>query len=156
MSAFPGNVVEVLNQYFAEHFDDYWVVNRAVRAGDPHKTIGIVAENWEPVEGSSELGIREPILHRYQFLIHNLTLSDDEVIGRDYFSNISKLIRVILYRNPELQLSLHELSEELLGQTERFKRSGVTRQRYAPGYLSGTWNFVGITSFWIETEIIGP
>lgn len=155
MTAFPSNVVDVLHTSLESHLqvDGYAIINRAVRPGDPNLTVGIVSEDWAPIEGSEQIGQIEPALGRYRFSIQNLVISPDEQLGREFFSSAAKMIKVILYRDITLQLALSELEEELLTTVERFKRSGVTRQRYVSGQLSGIWNFVATTSFWIETEV---
>ena len=154
MSVFPGGVVDEIKANLTTNFVDYPVVARAVRPNDPHGTLGVTANDWEPIPTSHEIGANQPTLQVYKFSIMNLSLSADEETGREHFTNTAKMIRVILYQDSSLRLSLQNLQETDSFYIERFKRLTVVRQKFVSGDLSGIWNFVGTTIFHVETELL--
>jgi hypothetical protein len=156
MSNFPSNIVQVIKDTIAADAElgQGNVVGRAVRPADPNYTVGVYADNWEPVEGSHQIGQHEPALNRYSVTIQDLVQSQDEQIGREVFATRAKLIRVTLYRSPDFRIALTSLNEDVLNSRERLQHFGVTRQRFVMNELKGIWNFVSVTQFWIETEIV--
>lgn len=154
MSEFPDNIIQTLKSRFQEKFPNSAVVGRAVRANDPTRTIGIWTEAWEPDMDSHQIGQLEPAVGTYRINIQNVILSPDEEEGRKEFTISAKLVKVILYRDPVLRVALTSLNEGIEASSELLKRYGVSRQRYNVGQLSGTWNFLATTSFWVETEVI--
>ena len=77
----------------------------------------------------------------------------DEAMGRAQFANDSKLVRVILYRDPTLQVRLGGLQEVLLGSSEMVQRFGVMRQQFETSELAGSFTFLSITDYIIDTSI---
>jgi hypothetical protein len=154
MTGFPGNIVEEIETALQGGMPEHNVVSRPIRRVDPNYTIGIFATDWLPDEQSIQIGDQaEPVLNRYMLRIQNLVVSADAIAGREQFSSFSKSIRVILYRDPVLNVRLRSLTEVLILSKESVKRFGVTRQRFLNNELNGNWLFVAQTDLWVETEV---
>jgi hypothetical protein len=76
----------------------------------------------------------------------------EEQEGRVAFTLHAKMVRAILYRDPDLRVRLGGLQEELLSTAERVKRYGVMRQDFLTNELQGTFVFLASTDLFVETE----
>lgn len=148
---FPDNAVTVLRDRFMAIQGIDSVVKRPLKLIDPSESIGVFATEWRPVV--HEVTQREPALMRYQVQIDSLVKHSDEAEGRSLHTGIAKLLRVILYRDEELRISLTALNETLLGVVERAQRFGIESQDFLSGETGGGFAFMSRTSLWLETEI---
>lgn len=132
---------------------DHSIVGRAVRVNDPKLTVGITAENTEIVQDSAQIGQLEPAVERHNFAIQNLVQAVKEEDARTIFASKSKIIKAILYRDPQLRVDLQALQDEAFGTIETFKMLKVIRQRYVNGPLGNKWVFIATTDVQVETEV---
>lgn len=153
-TAFPQNVVSALYTCLVARLPDHNVFTRPVRTSDQNLACGVYANDWMPVEGSTEMPSQEPTLNRYTFKVQNLVVSMDEEVGRALFAVNAKIVRAVLVRDPQLQVDLRGLQETVLQVTERFQRFGVAKQSYLSGGVRGKWTYLATTDVWIETETV--
>lgn len=153
--AFPENALQIIADRVHFFLSDYEIVHRPVRIGDPAQTIGIYPENWAGLESSHETGQNEPTLQRYTCRLFLMVKHIDEREGRRMYSNDSKTIRAVLYRDTTLPLLLAELSDDSIGTHERFQRLGIGSQRFLGNELQEHGHvFTSTTMLWIETETV--
>lgn len=159
--AFPGNVLQVLDDEFKTIPDIELVEKRPLTKFDPSFSIGLIALGWRPgaheINGRSNhagqlLGRNEPVLSTYTFAIQAFAKHADAVEGLAIHSLLSKLVRTMLYRGPQVPLRLAALSETSLGVTERLQRWGVGQQRFASNEIESEWVYLSTTEMWVETE----
>lgn len=154
ITGFPSNVVETVKPQLLKFMPDHVVVARPVRFMDPERTIGIYVVDWTPLDSSHEIGREEPTLARYLYRVQNMVKAADEEYGKEIFAFDSKSVRVVLYRDTTLAVSLATLTDEALGTREVLKRWGVGKQRFLNTELQSQFTFVAQTDFWVETESI--
>lgn len=154
---FPYNVVDVLATRFATIDTDITVLKRPLRESDPVQCIGIFGQQWMPNEDTYEMrglpvGISEPTLSHYVIGIQALVKDADEERGAAVHATLSKRVRTMLYRDNDLRVGLRSLSASVSGSLERTQRFGIRTQRYLSNELSGSWLYLSIIEFWLETE----
>lgn len=155
-TSFPDSIGDELASALDNGFDgDYTIVRRPIRSGDPAQTIGIFAFDWTPTPGSAEMNsahLKEPTLQTYTIRIQLLRKDADEVSGRASAALDTKILRTVLYRDSDLQVSLGQLTEDLLGSRERMQRWGLRNQRFFNNQVGAQFLFLTQTDFWAETE----
>lgn len=144
---FTDAIQEVLRAWLPSHL----IVARPLRMTDAARSVGIFPSMWSEIPNTKEMGNREAVENRYVLKIQTMVKSMDEVQGRALFANDSKLVRVILYRDPDLALRLGGLQEVLLGSREMVQKFGVTRQSFESSELAGSFNFLSVTDYAIDT-----
>jgi len=97
-------------------------------------------------------GVPEPTLAVYNLRIQNLVKAFQAADGLALFTLHAKMIRSILYRDPDLRLQLLSLSEVVLSSTERVMKYGVARQDFLQAQLPDAFTFLCNTDFTVETE----
>jgi len=153
-TAFPNNIIDLLEDRVKFYLPNHSVLKRALRLQDPKRCVGLLVADWTPDERSHQIGQQEPAVSRYLIRIQNMVKASDEVTGKDLFAGDAKTIRVLLYRDSTLHVGLAALTEELLGTREVAKRWGIGRQRFLNTELQSQWTYVAQTEFWLETESI--
>lgn len=153
-TGFPVNVVDALVASMKKYMVEHTVVERPVRFIDPARSIGVYVADWSPLEDSQQIGQYEPTLGRYLYRIQNMVKATDEVTGKTYFGADSKMIRAVLYRDPDLHVRLAGLVEEVLGSRESAKRWGVSRTRFLNTELKSQFTYIAQTDFWLESEVV--
>jgi hypothetical protein len=113
----------------------------------------VVPRSLRMTDSAMEIGHPEAVENRYTIRVTVMRKSMDEAVGRAQFANDAKLVRVILYRDPDLRVRLAGLQESLLGTVEQVQRYRVTRQEYNDSELAGSFVFVANLDFVIETTI---
>lgn len=152
---FPVDFVEALKDALERRIPDHKVLQRPLRPGDPSKHIGIfVVDTIIQQDKSAMIGQLEPTMNLHRIHIQNLISAADEATGRALFAVACKKIRVVLYRDADLDVSLHALTEDFLNTREVVKRFGVARQRFVNTDVKGVFAYVATTEFWIETEVV--
>ena len=149
-TAFPQNIVELLAERLALVPGVRSVVTRDLDPGDGNGTVGVWASDWEPID--HEMPVPEP-MGRYTFHIQTINKYAAVADGRAASSVLAKSIRVMLYRDPDLQVRLRQLSETSVGWRESGTRYGVSSQRYIDGQYLGEHLFLTISEAWLETRI---
>lgn len=130
LDLFPMRFIAPIIAALERGITGHTVVARSLGRGEAADTIGVFPATWQPTPNSMELGQYEPTLSIYLVRVQNLRIDADEIAGRAAFNNTSRKIRAILYRDTELRLALGELTEEIVGTTERVKKFDVTKQDY--------------------------
>jgi hypothetical protein len=151
---FPYNVMQVLGDGLGNGMVDHSVVLRRLGTTEPELAIGVFPESLSLTAVSQEIGTNEPTVTQYNLSVQNLVKSAD----REYAVNVSavnsKIVRVLLYRSPVIQLGLAGLVEENLGSRERFQRLRVSRQRFMDGRIGQAFMFLTTTDVIVETETV--
>jgi hypothetical protein len=155
--AFPNNVVEAIEAEIkdliaAETTEIDTVVKRPLRTTDPHKSVGIYAEDWLPQDFN--IGLAGPAIAQYLFSIMVMCKNTNEEEGLAEHADLSKKVRSMLYRSQSLQVRLAQLQETSSGVLERAARWGVRRQRFMSGEISGQFIYLSVIEFWLETEAV--
>ena len=156
MSAFPAAFVQATEDALIEGFEGYdpfpTFVQRPVRYTDPHLTISVYPEVWNPIDTFEMTSYApEPVLARYS-LTAQVLVKATEIEGRALIGDYTKFVRAILYRSPSYQVALAALSETLFGSTERYQKRGIASQRFLTNEVRGAFLYVSNTSLWFEVE----
>lgn len=155
---FPLNVTEVIVERFKLIDESVQVVNRGIRKMDPHLTIGLYPESWQPVPNSKEiqgLGIVSiSSLNEYYIQIHTLTKGSDQPTVQDIHAKLSKIIRDVLEFDIPLKEALSSIPPVTVGvTTESFKSFETLTQAYFPlDNASSTFVNIGALRCKITTE----
>lgn len=152
-AGFPFAFVDAIIDSLKEFMTSHQIVPRPLRMTDGAASIGVYPATWQDMPGTKEIGHIESVENRYVLKIQTMRKSMQEAEGRALFANDSKLVRVILYRDPGLRVRLGGLQESLLGSVETVQRFGVTRQNYESTELTGSFVFLSVTDYTIDTSI---
>lgn len=155
VTAFPGNIVHVIEQALERNVYVDQVVGRPLRRDDANMTAGVHVIAWEP-DGPEpyEIGQEEPTFQRYPFVIeYVIKYAGDAAEARNVHSMASKAIRAMLYRDEQLLLQLRTLSEEVDGTIERAKRTVISRQRFGSQRFDSEMIFLSIIQGYVQTEL---
>lgn len=151
-SLFPMVFVDKIIAALDPRFPDHIVAARSLGMSEGADAIGVFPSNWMPEFDSKEIGSTEPTLSRYTIRIQNLRIDADELAGRAAFISTARMIRAILYRDPDLRLALGGLSEEIVGSTERVKIFDVTKQDYLSAKSGDVMMYLCTTEMVFVTE----
>ena len=150
---FPSTFVRAIAESLARWMPHHVILERTLHQEDINASVGVYAEEWTSNQDTFVMGGQvEPVESAYHLRVRNLVKAMDEETGRALFSNDAKMIKVILYRDPDLRVRLGELQETMMDTIERFKRFRVTRQQYASARMSGVFQYVATTEVIIDTE----
>lgn len=156
---FPNNIVEVLALACEAYIDDepdpkkrVQVLRRPITPEDPVQCIGIFGQMWTPDVSSHEIGTVEPTLQAYDIKVQCLVKDMEEKRGLAAHSVLSKLVRNMVYRQPQLRLALSSLSDATGGATERLQRYGLRSQDYVSGEVTGQFLYLSTLNLYFETE----
>ena len=152
-AGFPFVFVDAIIDTLKSWMPSHQIVPRGLRVTDSAQSIGVFPATWAEIPNTKEMGHIEGVENRYTLKIQVMRKSMDEAMGRAQFANDSKLVRVILYRDPTLQVRLGGLQEVLLGSSEMVQRFGVMRQQFETSELAGSFTFLSITDYIIDTSI---
>lgn len=150
-AGFPFMFVDAMQDVLKVWLPSHLVVARPLRMTDSARSIGIFPSSWSEIPNTKQMGQIEAVENRYVLKIQVMVKSMNEFEGRALFANDSKLVRVILYRDPDLALRLGGLQEVLLGSREMVQKFGVTRQSFESSELAGSFNFLSVTDYTIDT-----
>lgn len=132
------------------------VFGRPLRNSDPNQCVGVFGSVWVPDQDSLEMRgfmpTQEPTLGRYIITVQSFVKDMEEERGLNTHNTLSRILRGMLYNDAPLRQSLATLSSTVGNSTERYKRSGVSQQRYFSNELQGQWLYLSILEFWLETE----
>jgi hypothetical protein len=157
-TVFPNNIVEVLKTELQKIDTELSVVRRPLQTTDVEQAVGVFALDWIPDETSIEMrggtspAPQFPTLSEHYVSIQSLIRDTDEERGIATHSALAQRIRSTVARSASLRLALAALTWTGLGSTERAKRWGISRQRYMTTEVQGTWLYLSITEFKMETE----
>lgn len=149
-SAFPANLVDVISTFLADLPGVDQVQKRTVRQNDPNGTVGVIASSWVPTD--QDIGSSEP-RGSYSIFISTLKKIASEAEARHDSSLLVKSIRLLMYRDRDLQLALRGLTETSYGMTERVARVRVKQQRFLDDGGNTAFISVSVTQIDVDTDI---
>lgn len=150
---FPGAFLNHIEASLARYLPKTNIQLRPIRTEDSGNSIGIYSASWLPDQDSYEIGNGYgPTCNYYMIKIQNVVKSANETMGRALFTNVAKMIRVILVRDPDFRVALLGLTEEMLSTKERVSKFSVTRQDYLSTRIQATFLYLATTDLLIETE----
>lgn len=154
-SGFPYNVVTELETAFRanEELALAAVVGRALRPTDPSRTLGIVANTWSQVQPPL-IGQYDPSITAYDYELQLLVKHAKEDEGRRVAAQLSKTLRVMLYRDPDLRVGLASLSESSMQMTERVTKWSVRRQSFLANEINGQFIFLTTSEIVVEVDTV--
>jgi hypothetical protein len=151
-SYFPALFTVKIGETLQEYLTDCHIILRPVRTEDATNSVGIYSATWMPDDNSHEIGSYGPTIQRYLIKIQNVVSAFSEAEGRALHSNIAKMIRVILYRDPVLRVALLGLAETMLSGVERVTKFNVARQDFLSSKIGASFIYLATTDVLIETE----
>lgn len=152
---FPLNIVDVLAARLEAVVEGLSTrpLKRPLRLSDPAVSLGVHAQDWHP-EGLQQIGQVEPTLGQYIIRVQTMVKHTNEEEGRALYTSMSKYVRILLYRDPQIRTQITVLSEDLLGTRERVQKFGVRQQRFLNNEFNSAMVYLGTTEFFVETEIV--
>lgn len=155
MDGFAEGVIDLFSQYATTVEGVSQVVKRSLNSLDVHGTLGVCLDQWQPIDYEMiGLGVMEPSTAQYTFSVQHVVKWGTQEDGEKLHREVAKAVRLMLYRNPELQVSLRSLVVDEDDRRERFQKLRVTDQRYASNEMKGTFVFLSVTELVIETETV--
>lgn len=148
---FPDNIVQEFKSALAGLGGIDAVVGRRLRMSDSNACVGVFAEEWLP----GEMGIgqpMEPLDNRYTITIQLLIKHAQEEEALSQHSVLSKSIRVMVYRDPDLRVRLPQLSETYMQRRESVQKWDVRAQRFMSNEIEGTFLYLSSTEVIVTTE----
>jgi len=132
------------------------VVLRNLNSVDANGTLGIALDSWEPREWEmGGAGYPEPSIQRYILSVQHFLKYGSREDGERIHREVAKAVRLMLYHDPDFQVSLRSLSVQEASRKERMLRFNVTEQRYASNEAgTSTFLFLSATTIEIETETV--
>lgn len=128
------------------------VFRRELDGTDPNCSIGVVLRNHVAVDGPEIGGFGEPSISRFTFSIQSIVKAADRLVGETWSMQISKLIRIALYRNHEFRSALLSLKVGDEPPYDRALRCGVLSTEYASANIQGGLAFMSQTEFFLDAE----
>lgn len=131
------------------------VIMRSLNPADAHGMLGISGDDWAPID--FEMGgpfPSEPTTQRYNISLQHLVKWGVEQEGLKIHREVAKAIRLMLYRDPDFQVSLLKLFVQEDLRRERTQRFFITNQRYAQNQAGKVFLFMSVTNLAVETEVV--
>lgn len=151
---FPGNIVWMLAAGASRVPEVDVVLRRALRVTDPHRSVGVIAMDWNPEQYEIGTGAMEPTLACYNFRVQYMVkMAGDEALAMQQHASGSKSVRTMLYRDAEFNVQLRSLSETDYGRTEQVKKFTIKGQRYLSNEISGTFIHISSIDLSVDVEI---
>lgn len=132
------------------------VVLRSLNTTDKNGTVGIAVDDWTPMDWEmAGAGSQEPTTQRYTLSIQHLVKYGKQEEGKRIHREVAKAIRLMLYRDPDFQVSLRTLHVTEDSRKERTLRFNITDQRYASNEAGAAgFLFMSVTNIAVETETV--
>ncbi len=152
-TTFPGIFAWDLYDYFPDNLDeaDQFVL-RPVRPEDPSRTVGIVAEDWEPSPNAYETGRDEPLLGQYVLTIWAFVKHLNEEEGIQEHGVLARNIRRMLAGDTTLLGTLRAEVDDYGTGTEYVQRIRLVNQKFLSNEVNGTHMYLSVSRLMIETE----
>jgi hypothetical protein len=131
------------------------IVIRSLNTTDANGTLGISPDDWAPLE--FEMGGDapfEPTLQRYTISLQHVVKHGNEEEGQRIHREVAKALRLMLYRDPDFQVSLRSLYVKEGTRKERTQRFFITDQRYAQNQAGTMFLYMSVTTVSVETEVV--
>lgn len=152
---FAELAIDTLATHFASVDGVASVVKRSLNPADGNGLLGVTIDTWTPID--YEMGGRgflEPSVVQYLFAVEHIVKWASAAEGNKVHREVAKAVRLMLYRDPNVQVSLRQLSVDEGTSRERFQRFYVGEQRFASNEIKGAFVFLSATVLVIETEIV--
>lgn len=131
------------------------IVIRSLNTTDSDGTLGISPDDWAPIvyemAGDSPF---EPTVQRYTISLQHIVKAVKEEEGQRIHREVAKALRLMLYRDPDFQVSLRGLFVREGTRKERTQRFFITDQRYAQNQAGTTFLYMSVTNIAVETEVV--
>jgi hypothetical protein len=132
------------------------IVARSLNTTDANGMLGISPDDWAPLDvemtGDSPF---EPTVQRYTISLQHIVKHANEEEGQRIHREVAKALRLMLYRDPNFQVSLRGLFVREGTRKERTQRFFITDQRYAANQTgTTTFLYMSVTNIAVETEIV--
>jgi hypothetical protein len=155
MSDFQELLIDALATTLVRTMGVSEIVKRSLNPLDVHGTLGICLDEWLPLDyemgGDGSL---EPSTSKYLMSIQHLVKYGVQEDGERLHREVAKAVRLMLYRDPDVQVSLRSLVVQDTTRRERILKFYVVAQRYASNEMKGTFVFLSSTEFVVETETV--
>lgn len=152
---FAELAIDALGAHFATVEGVSSVLKRSLNPTDANGVLGLVCDSWTPLDYEmGGRGFMEPSLVQYMFGVEHLVKWATAAEGNKVHREVAKAVRLMLYRDPAVQVSLRQLSVDEGTSRERFQRFYVGEQRFASNEIQGAFVFLSATVLVIETEIV--
>jgi hypothetical protein len=143
LNAFPATIVTTVARNLRRFSLLNAVLMRPLRPIDPNYCMGVFTFDWTPGQGSYAIGQEDPQHAIYHLRIQAMVKHTDEELGLKEHSVLSKTLRAMLYRDPQLRAELTALEETSFGVIERLKHYTVQAQRFMTNEITqGTYVYL--------------
>lgn len=143
LNAFPASIVMTVARNLRRLSILSEVLMRPLRPIDPNYCMGVFAFDWTPGQGSYAIGQEDPQHAIYHLRIQVMVKHTNEEEGLSEHSVLSKTLRAMLYRDPQLRAELTELHESSFGVIERLQHYTVQAQRFMTNEITqGTYVYL--------------
>lgn len=120
---FPYNSIELIALVAGDIDPRIEVLKRPLVITDTDMSVSVLPSTWAPEAGSREMmgqTLVEPTIQQYVIVIQGMVKDFDEERGLKRHSQLARALRVLLYRNPALQVALRgQAITDASGTTER-------------------------------------
>jgi hypothetical protein len=156
MSGYVEQVMDLMKTSLAQLEGVENIVLRSLNPLDPNGTLGIALDGWNPLMWEmGGPGNAEPTTQRYVLSVQHYLKYGSREDGERIHREVAKAVRLMLYRDPDFQVSLRSLSVTEASRKERTLRFNVTEQRYASNETGQSlFLFMSVTTIEIETETV--
>lgn len=152
-TTFPDNIVWDLDVYFDTNLAGAdSILKRPVRPTDASRTIGIVAEDWEPPPNAYEMGQDGPLLGKYMISVWAIVKHALEEEGIREHGILARNIRRMMASDATLLGTLRTNVDDYGTGVERAQRVRVMGQEFLSNEVNKNQLFLSITRLMIETE----
>jgi len=120
---FPYNLIDIMAVAMGNIDTRIEVLKRPLAVTDLDLSVSVLPASWSPEVDSREMQgkfIPEPTLQQYVIVAQGMVKDFDEERGLKRHSQLARALRVLLYRNPALQVALRaQAITDASGTTER-------------------------------------
>lgn len=157
---FPYNCIDIVAVALADIDDRIKVFKRPIDITDLDMACSVVPSAWTPEVNSREMQgrlIPEPTLQQYVIVLQGMVKDFDEERGLRRHSQLAHAIRVMLYRNPGLQVALRQQAvTDASGTTERVQDLVQMDQQFLGNENDGQFIFLSSLRLRVVTEVQPP
>lgn len=154
---FPYNIVDTVALVIPEIDSRIVVEKRPLQTTDPDMTTSVLPLLWTPEADSREMQgklMPEPTIQNYNIAVQGMVKDFDEPRGLRRHSQLARALRVLLYRNPVLQVALRALTTtDASGTTERVLDLKEIDQQFLGNEEEGQMIFLSTMRFQVKTQV---
>lgn len=157
---FPYNLVDIVATAMDDLDGRIKVLKRPLDTTDLDMSCSVIPSNWTPQVDSREMQgkfIPEPTLQQYVLVSQGMVKDFDEERGLRRHSQLARAIRVLLYRNPALQVALRaQAITDASGTTERVQDLVQMDQQFLGNETDGEFIFLSSLRLRVVTQVQPP